>query len=65
MLPHERQLFTDQQLRNASVDQIEDLVQRMNLMMQERGLPGLVWSTSPEDRPDRFDPLDPDNIGSE
>jgi hypothetical protein len=31
------------------------LVQRMNLMMQERGLPGLVWSTSPEDRPDRFD----------
>jgi hypothetical protein len=65
MLPHERQLFTDQQLRNASVDQIEDLVQRMNLMMQERGLPGLVWSTSPEDRPDRFDSLDPGNIGSE
>jgi hypothetical protein len=65
MLPRERQLFTDQQLRNASVDQIEDLVQRMNLMMQERGLPGLVWSTSPEDRSEQFDSLDPGNIGSE
>jgi hypothetical protein len=65
MLPHERKLLTDQQLRDASVDQIEDLVQRMNLMMQERGLPGLVWSTSPEDRSEQFDPLDPGNIGSE
>ena len=65
MLPHERELLTDQQLRDASVDQIEDLVQRMNLMMRERGLPGLVWSTTHEDRPERFDPLDPGNIGSE
>jgi hypothetical protein len=65
MLPHERKLLTDQQLRDASVDQIEDLVQRINLMLQERGLPGLVWSTAPEDRPTPSDPLGPGNIGSE
>jgi hypothetical protein len=62
MLPHERKVLTDQQLRDASVDQIEDLVQRMNLMMQERGLPGLVWSTTPEDQPEPPDPADPGNI---
>jgi hypothetical protein len=65
MLPHERKLLTDQQLRDASVDQNEDLVQRMNLMMQERGLPGLVWGMVPEDRSEQVDPLDPGNIGSE
>ena len=64
MLPHERKLLTDQQLRDASVDQIEDLVQRINLLMQERGEPGLVWRATPEVQPDRFDPLDPGNIGS-
>ena len=66
MLPHEQQLLTDQQLRDASVDQIEDLVQRINLVMQERGVPGLVWRTTPEDRPEPSDRLDPrGTIGSE
>jgi hypothetical protein len=56
MLPHERKLLTDRQLREASRDQIEDLVQRLNLILQERGEPGqLVWSLKPEyparDRP--------------
>ena len=64
MLPHERQLLTDQQLRDASVDQIEDLVQRINLMMQERGQPGLVWRTASEDQPDWLGSLDPGNTGS-
>jgi hypothetical protein len=64
MLPHERELLTDQQLRDASVDQIEDLVQRINLVMKERGEPGLVWRTTSEYQPDRFDPLDPGNAGS-
>jgi hypothetical protein len=36
VLLHERPLVTDAQLRVASVDQIEDLVQRLNLVLQER-----------------------------
>ena len=47
MLPHESPLLTDQELRDASLDQIEDLVQRVNLALQERGMPGLVWQQSP------------------
>jgi hypothetical protein len=66
MLPHEPELLTDQQLRDASVDQIEDLVQRINLMMRERGEPGLVWQTSPDDdQSTASDPSDPGTIGSE
>jgi hypothetical protein len=42
VLPHEDPLLTDQQLRGASLDQLEDLVQRINLALQERGIPGLV-----------------------
>lgn len=50
MLPHERKLHTDRQLREASRDQIEDLVHRINLILGERGEPGhLVWSPRPED----------------
>jgi hypothetical protein len=64
MLPHERELLTDQQLRDASLVQIEDLVQRINLTLQGRGIPRLVWSTSPEDRATLADPPDPDTIGS-
>jgi hypothetical protein len=68
MLPHERELLTDQQLRDASIDQIEDLVHRLNLVLQERGVPGLVWQRAPEERPEdrtgeghpaRSDPFDP------
>ena len=64
MLPHERKLLTDQQLRDASRDQIEDLVQRLNLILREREERGqLVWSLTSEEptmenpaRPDPFDP---------
>jgi hypothetical protein len=67
LLPHERPLLTDQQLRDASRDQIEDLVQRLNLMLQERREPGVVWQRSPEeqageDDPARSDPFDPPTI---
>ena len=65
MLPHERKLLTDQELRDASLDQIEDLVQRINLALQGRGMPGVVWSTPPEDQPEQAsDPLDPNTFGS-
>jgi hypothetical protein len=59
MLPHERELLTDQQLRDASRDQLEDLVQRINLLLQQRGEPGLVWQTALEDKPRSSDPSDP------
>jgi hypothetical protein len=59
LLPHEEPLLTDQQLRNASLEQLEDLVQRINLALQERGVPGLVWRQAPEDQPRASDPADP------
>ena len=59
MLPHEDPLLTDQQLREASVEQIEDLVQRINLALQQRGMPGLVWHQTPEEGPKASDPADP------
>ena len=67
LLPHERKLLTDQQLRGASIDQIEDLVHRLNLVLQERGVPGLVWQREPEDRAGeghtaRSDSFDPPTI---
>ena len=68
VLPHERPLVTDAQLRVASVDQIEDLVQRLNLVLQERRWPGqLVWQRTSEgqgeeDYPARSDPFDPPTI---
>lgn len=64
MLPHNEQLLTDQQLRNATPDQINDLVARINLMLQMRGEPGLV-RRSHEDRPASSGPADPGTIGSE
>ncbi len=47
MIPHEEPLLTDEQLRNASFDQLEELVHRINLTLQERGLPGVVWQQPP------------------
>ena len=41
---HKSPLLTDQQLRDAFPDQLEDLVQRINLVLQERGQAGLVWT---------------------
>jgi thymidylate synthase len=67
MLPHERPLVAEEQLREASLDQIEDLVQRLNLALQERGMPVLVWQQTPEDRGEEdrtatSDPFDPPTI---
>lgn len=49
MPPHKSPLLTDRALREASLDRIEDLVQRVNLVLQERGMPGLVWQQPPDD----------------
>ena len=50
MLPHETPLVSDQELREATLDQIEDLVQRLNLALGERGMAGVVWQREPEHR---------------
>ena len=42
MLPADEQLLTDKDLREASSDQINDLIARINLMLQRNGEPGLV-----------------------
>ena len=45
---HESPLLTDQQIRDASPDQLEDLVEQINLALRERGLPGLVRDQQPD-----------------
>ena len=64
MLPHNEQLLTDEQLRDASLVQIEDLVQKINLTLQQRGIDGIVWQHS-RTRGDRPTSSDPGTIGSE
>ena len=67
MVSHNEQLLTDEQLRNASLEQIEDLVQTINLALQQRGIDGLVWqrSRTGEGRPTLSAPDDPGTVGSE
>ena len=62
LLPHEEPLLTDQQLRDASLDQLEDLVQRLNLTLPARGMPGLVWRTTSEEQPMASAPADPGSL---
>jgi hypothetical protein len=48
LLPHEEPLLTDKQLWDASLDQLEDLMQRINVALHERGMPVLVWQQDPD-----------------
>lgn len=64
MLPHDEQLLTDKQLREASAEQINDLIDRINLLLQRRGEGGLMRRPA-TDRPMPADPLGPGTIGSE
>ena len=45
---HESPLLTDQQVRDASPDQLENLVVQIDLALRERGLPGLVRDQQPD-----------------
>jgi hypothetical protein len=45
---HESPLLTDQQIRDASPDQLEDLVEQINLALRERGLLGLARDQQPD-----------------
>ena len=52
MLPEADHLLTDQQIRDASTEQIEDLIQRINIELQKRGRAGLIWRQASEDEAD-------------
>ena len=53
------ELLTDQQLEDATTDQIEDLVDRIDKMLQSRGEQGIV-RRQPNGLPDEpSDPADP------
>ena len=58
-LPLEDQLLlSDQQLRDASDEQLQDLIARVDLLLRSKGQPGLRLQT-PEDERDIPEPTDP------
>ena len=62
MLPPEEELLSDKQLREATNEQLWNLIARIDLLLQGRGDPGIaVRSTedAPEDQPHASDPADP------
>ena len=58
LLPEDQQLLSDQQLRDASFEQLQDLIARVDLLLRSKGQPGLRLQT-PEDEPDIPEPTDP------
>ncbi len=58
MLPEEEPLLTDQQLRDASAEQLQDLIARVDLLLRSKGQPGLTLRP-PEDERDAPEPSDP------
>jgi hypothetical protein len=54
------ELLTDQQLENATTDEIDDLVERIDKVLQSRGEPGIVRrQRSSDGLPEPSDPADP------
>ncbi len=51
-------MLTDQQLRDASYEQLQDLIARIDLLLRSKGQPGLTLRP-PEDEPDAPEPSDP------
>ena len=58
MLPDDEQLLSDQQLRYASDEQLQDLIARVDLLLRSKGQPGLTLH-APEDERDFPEPADP------
>jgi hypothetical protein len=70
LLPDDQQLLSDQQLRDASDEQLQDLIARVDLLLRSKGQPGLTLHSSEDERgtpepTDPADPLDPGTIGTE
>ena len=67
MLPDDQQLLSDQQLRDASEEQLQDLIARLDLLLRSKGQQGLTLHAPKDERdtPEPADPADPGTIGSE
>jgi hypothetical protein len=70
LLPDDQLLLSDQQLRDASDEQLQDLIARVDLLLRSKGQPGLKLDAPEDERdaPDSTDlsgPQDPGTIGSE
>jgi hypothetical protein len=61
LLPNDQQLLTDQQLRDASDEQLQDLIARIDLLLRTKGQPGLTERPPQKesDIPEPSDPADP------
>ena len=55
----EEELLSDKELREASDEQIRNLIARIDLVLQGRGEPGITVRRQPEDQPRPSDPSDP------
>jgi hypothetical protein len=58
LLPEDQQLLSDQQLRDASEEQLQDLIVCLELMLRRKGQPSLTLHP-PEDERDTPEPADP------
>jgi hypothetical protein len=67
LLPEDQQLLSDQQLRDASFEQLQDLIARLDLLLRSRGQQGLALHPPEDERdtPEPADPSDPGTIGTE
>ena len=67
LLPDDQQLLSDQQLRDASDEQLQDLIARVDLLLRSKGQPGLALHPPEDERdaPEPDDLSDPGTIGSE
>jgi hypothetical protein len=67
LLSEDQQLLSDQQLRDASFEQLQDLIARLDLLLRSRGQPGLTLHPPKDERdtPEPADPAGPGTIGSE
>jgi hypothetical protein len=63
LLPNDQQLLSDQQLRDASDEQLQDLIARVDLLLRSKGQPGLSLHP-PVDESDMREPTDPADPGA-
>ena len=59
MLPPEEELLSDKEFRDASPEQIQNLIARIDLMLRGRGHPGIMVRQLPEEQLDTPEPSDP------
>jgi len=67
LLPEDQQLLSDQQLRDASDEQLQDLITHVDLLLRSKGQPGLTLHPPDDERntTEPVDPPDPSTMGTE